>query len=48
MFIQDPVLFSCAIRFNLDPFQKHSDANIWDSLNCGGKYRRARSDDEGR
>jgi ATP-binding cassette subfamily C (CFTR/MRP) protein 1 len=30
---QDPVLFSSSIRFNLDPFSLHSDAEIWAALN---------------
>lgn len=29
---QDPVLFSASVRFNLDPFTKHTDAEIWDVL----------------
>ena len=30
---QDPVLFSGTIKFNLDPFNEHSDDEIWDILN---------------
>ena len=30
---QDPVIFSASVRFNLDPFDEHTDAAIWDSLN---------------
>jgi ABC-type multidrug transport system fused ATPase/permease subunit len=29
---QDPVLWSCSIKDNLDPFNKYSDAEVWDSL----------------
>ncbi|XP_071454824.1 multidrug resistance-associated protein 1 isoform X2 [Hetaerina americana] len=29
---QDPVLFSGTLRMNLDPFEKHSDADIWRAL----------------
>ena len=29
---QDPVLFSGTIRFNLDPFNKHTDSQVWDVL----------------
>ena len=29
---QDPVLFSGSIRFNLDPFDQHSDDSIWSAL----------------
>ncbi|KAJ7552377.1 hypothetical protein O6H91_06G052800 [Diphasiastrum complanatum] len=29
---QVPVLFSGTIRFNLDPFNEHSDADLWESL----------------
>ncbi|KAA0191897.1 Multidrug resistance-associated protein 1 [Fasciolopsis buskii] len=29
---QDPVLFSGTLRFNLDPFSTHSDAELWESL----------------
>jgi ABC-type multidrug transport system fused ATPase/permease subunit len=30
--IQDPVLFSGTLRFNLDPFGRHTDAEIWRAL----------------
>lgn len=29
---QDPVLFSGTIRFNLDPFDEHTEAELWDAL----------------
>ena len=29
---QMPVLFSGTIRFNLDPFNEHNDADLWESL----------------
>jgi ABC-type multidrug transport system fused ATPase/permease subunit len=29
---QDAVLFSGTIRYNLDPFEKRSDAELWDAL----------------
>ncbi|CAL5411675.1 unnamed protein product [Camellia sinensis] len=29
---QSPVLFSGTIRFNLDPFSEHSDADLWEAL----------------
>jgi ABC-type multidrug transport system fused ATPase/permease subunit len=29
---QDPVLFSGSIRSNLDPYDKHNDAELWDAL----------------
>nr|CAH7713752.1 unnamed protein product [Callosobruchus chinensis] len=32
---QDPVLLSGSLRVNLDPFQKHTDEELWDALeNC--------------
>ncbi|KAI3439159.1 uncharacterized protein J3R85_005115 [Psidium guajava] len=29
---QSPVLFSGSVRFNLDPFNEHSDADLWEAL----------------
>ncbi|XP_033637674.1 multidrug resistance-associated protein 5-like [Asterias rubens] len=29
---QDPVLFAGSVRMNLDPLEKHSDAELWDAL----------------
>ena len=29
---QDPVMFSGTLRMNLDPFDKHSDDEIWRAL----------------
>ncbi|KAG9158028.1 hypothetical protein Leryth_000183, partial [Lithospermum erythrorhizon] len=29
---QTPVLFSGTVRFNLDPFSEHSDADLWEAL----------------
>ncbi|RXH98903.1 hypothetical protein DVH24_011228 [Malus domestica] len=29
---QSPVLFSGTVRFNLDPFQEHNDADLWEAL----------------
>jgi ABC-type multidrug transport system fused ATPase/permease subunit len=29
---QDPVMFSASVRFNIDPFDEHSDAEVWDVL----------------
>jgi ABC-type transport system involved in Fe-S cluster assembly fused permease/ATPase subunit len=30
---QDPVMFSASVRFNLDPFDEFSDAEVWEVLN---------------
>ena len=29
---QDPVIFSGTLRFNLDPFKQHTDAQVWRAL----------------
>ncbi|XP_046428414.1 ATP-binding cassette sub-family C member 4-like [Neodiprion fabricii] len=29
---QEPILFSATLRYNLDPFEQYSDAQLWDSL----------------
>jgi ABC-type multidrug transport system fused ATPase/permease subunit len=29
---QDPVIFSGTLRMNLDPFEKHTDQQLWDVL----------------
>lgn len=29
---QDPVLFSGSLRGNLDPYNRHTDAELWDAL----------------
>jgi ABC-type multidrug transport system fused ATPase/permease subunit len=31
---QDPVMFSMSVRFNLDPFNKYTDNEIWNALAC--------------
>jgi ABC-type multidrug transport system fused ATPase/permease subunit len=29
---QDPVIFSASVRFNLDPFDQYTDAQLWEVL----------------
>lgn len=29
---QEPILFSASLRYNLDPFDQYTDAQLWDSL----------------
>jgi len=29
---QDPVMFSASVRFNLDPFEEHTDDAVWEAL----------------
>ena len=30
--LQDPVLFSSTVRYNLDPFNESNDIDIWNAL----------------
>ena len=30
--MQDPVLFSGSVRMNLDPFDRHTDSEVWTAL----------------
>ena len=32
VYVQDPVLFSGTLRTNLDPWDRHTDARIWEAL----------------
>lgn len=40
---QDPVLFVGTIRYNLDPFEKYTDQEIWDALSKAHMESRVRS-----
>ena len=31
-FIRDPIMFSASLRFNLDPFDRHTDIELWTVL----------------
>ncbi|CAG2161666.1 unnamed protein product [Oppiella nova] len=44
---QDPVLFTGTLRLNLDPFEKHSDADIWQALELAHLKEFVDSLDEG-
>jgi ABC-type multidrug transport system fused ATPase/permease subunit len=33
---QEPVMFSSSLRFNIDPFSKHTDEELWDVLGSVG------------
>ncbi|XP_065177497.1 multidrug resistance-associated protein 1-like [Sycon ciliatum] len=44
---QDPVLFSGTLRFNLDPFEEHSDVEVWNSLRLAHLESFARGNDDG-
>jgi ABC-type multidrug transport system fused ATPase/permease subunit len=40
---QDPVLFSGSLRFNLDPFNRYSDVEIWRALDYANLREFARA-----
>lgn len=42
---QDPVLFYGTVRYNLDPFQEHSDKDLWDALEQSFMKERIRAID---
>lgn len=44
---QEPVLFQGTIRSNLDPFNGHTDAELWDALRRSGVVRKDEMDDSG-
>jgi ABC-type multidrug transport system fused ATPase/permease subunit len=44
---QDPVLFSGTLRINLDPFEEHSDSEIWKVLDLAHLKEYASTLEEG-
>ena len=36
--LQDPILFSGTVRYNLDPLGTHSDAELWENLDRVGMH----------
>ncbi|XP_066955738.1 LOW QUALITY PROTEIN: ATP-binding cassette sub-family C member 5-like [Macrobrachium rosenbergii] len=44
---QDPVLFQGSIRYNLDPFEEHDDASIWEALEQSSLKRVVQQQDKG-
>ena len=44
---QDPLLFAGTVRSNLDPFRKHSDETLWETLTQVGLAKRVREDVSG-
>ena len=43
---QDPVLFSASLRFNLDPFDEHTDTELWDVLQAVSMKEKVQSLDK--
>eukprot|EP00898_Chlorokybus_atmophyticus_P007059 jgi/Chlat1/7354/Chrsp59S06974 len=44
---QDPVIFSGTLRSNLDPFNQHTDMEIWEAVEDAGLKTIATADDKG-